>query len=174
MKTLLLASRHINPSHQAAAEKTFGDNIRIVAEDIRWGGNPVDALRQKLSELAQAGHEVIAVAPTGRDEDLLRLLTAQPELNIRLVRAIFARDDFGRTIPFVGGDPRDLTVDHFADLQIRIEPVVRTAEDPPFSITGTRIDEQKAGDCCGWEGVIISLKLPAEYAGIHCPACGRL
>jgi hypothetical protein len=100
----------------------FGDDIKIVTEDLQYGDNPVSAVQALIQRLKDSGDEVVAIEAIAPFPVLIKLVDGRRDLGVTLIRVQFARDEGGRAI-VTGKDTQDrdnLKFSHYEEL-LRIE-----------------------------------------------------
>ncbi|MCA9357526.1 hypothetical protein KC872_04915 [Candidatus Kaiserbacteria bacterium] len=132
-KIVARITRHpVDADRMACLKAVFGDDVRVVTEDIRYGEDPVGAVKALIEHLQADGDRVVAVEATAPFPVLSRLVNAQRELGVALIRAQFARDEGGRAI-VAGKDEggRDiLAFSHYEEIE-KIELLTRRLGPPP-------------------------------------------
>lgn len=124
MRAVLRITRHPADLDRVAFLKgVYGDEVKIVTEDVPYGDDPVATVRSFI-ERAEAAHgcKVVAVEAQAPFPVLMKLVDRRRELGVALIRAQFERDASGRVI-VVGEDERGcdlLKFSHYEELE-RIE-----------------------------------------------------
>jgi hypothetical protein len=119
--SIIRISRHpLTEEREAFLRSVFGDDLMVVTEDIRYGDDPVGAVKA-LIEQVEADHnsKVVAVEAQAPFPVTMKLVDARRDMGVRLIRAQFMRDDFGRAI-VVGQDERGrdvLKFSHYEELK---------------------------------------------------------
>lgn len=124
-------TRHpLDDAREAFVKNVFGDDLRVVTEDIRYGDDPVAAVLALITSVeAKEDGKVVALEAQAPFPVLLKLVDNRRVLGIPLVRVQFERDEFGRAI-VTGQDEggRDiLAFSHYEEL-VRIEFETRPLE----------------------------------------------
>jgi len=115
MTTVLRISRHpIDGDRMLALKAIFGDDVKVVTEDIPYGDNPVEAVDQLIKRIG----DVVAVDAVAPFPVLIKLVDANQRLGVKFIRAELKRKN-GRAV-VIGKDDngRDiLAFDRFVELR---------------------------------------------------------
>ncbi|MDO8523607.1 MAG: hypothetical protein Q7R74_00080 [bacterium] len=128
--TVVRITRHpLDADREQFLKTVFGDDVRVVTDDIPYGDDPVAAVRALIERTEAGGDKVVAVEPQAPFPVLTKLVDRRRELGIPLIRVQFARNEGGRAI-VVGKDEggRDLLkFSHYEELE-KIEFLTRRLE----------------------------------------------
>lgn len=125
---ILRVSRHeATPSHVAALEAAFGDDISVITEDVPYGDDPVAAVQAVIDRLQlpddfDQEDEVVAVEAAGPEPVLQALVEG---LDVPVIRPVFRREN-GRVV-VVGKDAsgRDIfDVERYERLAVEVRPTL--------------------------------------------------
>jgi len=99
-KIVIIISRHAPDFERVEFLKTiFGSDLQVLNYDIRYGENPANSILNLINEVEEEfDGKVVAVEPIAPFPTLVRILEARKELGVKILRAVFARDSFGRII----------------------------------------------------------------------------
>lgn len=93
MKKIFRITRH--PADEARIsflKEVYGDDVEIVDRDIRYGDDPVEAVKNLIEEEG----DVAAIEAIGPFPVIMKLVDAR--LSVPLLRAEFKRDESGRAV----------------------------------------------------------------------------
>ncbi len=106
-KTILRITRHpLDADRLDFLKGVFGDDVKIVSEDLQYGDNPVEEVKALIQRFADSGEEVVAVEAIAPFPVLMKLVDGRRDLGVTLIRVQFARDAGGRAI-VTGKDAQD-------------------------------------------------------------------
>lgn len=124
-------TRHpLDAERETFLKTVFGDNLRIVTEDIPYGDDAVESVHALIERVkTEANGTIVAVEAQAPFPVLMKLVDRRRDLGVALIRAAFERGADGRAI-VVGKDSggRDLLkFSHYEELE-RIEFQTRRLE----------------------------------------------
>ncbi len=130
MKKILRITRHpVDAARETFLRDVFGDDLVVVTEDIRYGDDPVAAVKALIESFEADGSKVVAVEAQAPFPVLIKLVDHRRDIGAPLIRAQFERDEGGRAI-VTGQDERGrdlLKFSHYEELE-RIEFQTRRLE----------------------------------------------
>ena len=110
MSIIIRITRHpMDADRQAFLKAVYGDDVEIVTNDVRYGDDPVAAVKELIESTETDGQKVVAIEAQAPFPVTMKLVDRQRDLGVALIRAQFERDGGGRAI-VVGQDEsgRDL------------------------------------------------------------------
>ena len=122
-KTILRITRHpLDADRLDFLKGVFGDDVKVVSEDLQYGNDPVEAVQALIQRLKDSGEEVVAVEAIAPFPVLMKLVDGRRDLGVTLIRAQFARGEGGRAI-VTGRDAQDRDILKFSCYEelLRIE-----------------------------------------------------
>lgn len=110
MNTVLRITRHpLDADREQFLKNVFGDDVRVVTDDIKYGDDCVAAVRELISRVEVNGAKVVAVEAQAPMPVTIRLVDASRQLGVKMIRADFERDAGGRAVVYGKDDGgRDL------------------------------------------------------------------
>ena len=124
MTKVIRITRHAtDDDRQNFLQEVYGVNVEIVTQDIQYGDDHVQAVRDLVS---QVGGEVMAVEAIAPFPVLMKLVDAQRKLRVDLIRAQFDRDESGRAI-VIGQDDQGRDILQFSHYE-KIKRIVFETE----------------------------------------------
>lgn len=125
-------TRHpLDTGREAFLKAVYGNDVKVVTEDIPYGDDPVAAVRSLIERTETDDQKVVAVEAQAPFPALMKLVDRRRDLGVALIRAQFERDGDGRAI-VVGKDDKGrdlLKFSHYEELE-RIEFQTRRLEPP--------------------------------------------
>lgn len=116
---VLRITRHpLDTDREAFLKAVYGDDVRVVTEDIPYGDDGVAAVKALIERVGN----VVAVEAQAPFPVLMKLVDRRRDLGVALIRAQFERDAGGRAV-VVGKDDKGrdlLKFSHYEEL-LRIE-----------------------------------------------------
>jgi len=117
MRTVIRVTRHpLNDAREAFLKGIYGDDVRVVTEDVSYGDDPIAAVKELIERI---GGEVTAIEAQAPLPVLMKLVDRSRDLGVTLIRAQFERDKGGRAI-VVGKDDKGrdlLKFSHYEELE---------------------------------------------------------
>lgn len=130
MNIVVRITRHpLDVDREQFLKNVFGNDVRVVTEDIRYGDDPMAAVRELISRVEAGGGKVAAIEAQAPMPITIALVNNRRDLGVKIIRADFDRDAGGRAI-VCGKDAsgRDLLkFSHYEELE-RIEFQTRRLE----------------------------------------------
>lgn len=123
MNAVLRITRHeLDADRTAFLKAIYGDDVRIVTEDIPYGDDAVASVKALIERTETDGNKVVAVEAQAPFPALMKLVDRRRDLGVALIRAQFERDGSGRAVVSgKDGSGRDLLkFSHYEELE-RIE-----------------------------------------------------
>ena len=122
-KLVLRVMRHpIEGDREAVLRGVFGDDLRIVTEDVMYGDDPVVAVLGVAARHCAADEQLVAVEAVGPEPKLIALAEGLAEKGIVLIRQVFRRGEDGRIIE-IGRDASNRAIfafDHYEVVGVEV------------------------------------------------------
>ncbi len=128
LKAVLRITRHeLDEGRLAALKDAFGDDVRVVTEDVRFGDDPVAAIRTAMDELG----DVVAIELVAPFPVLMKIVDGRRRLDdVPILRAQFRRGQDGRAV-VAGQDASGRDILAFSHYEELVRIVFETRAFPP-------------------------------------------
>ncbi|MDP2638930.1 MAG: hypothetical protein Q8P06_02060 [Candidatus Azambacteria bacterium] len=121
--TVIRITRHpLDADREQFLKSVFGDDVCVVTEDIRYGDDPIAAVKELIASTETDGRKVVAIEAQAPFPVTIKLVDQRRDLGVALIRAQFERSEDGRAI-VVGKDDKGrdlLKFSHYEEL-VRIQ-----------------------------------------------------